>query len=124
MAAPPARVWSKPALRNAVAVALLIAAPLAAFLLVVHRDIPLAPLAGLDVKCAICERKATRTLRRAADDMRAKGLYVYNPREYPGGIPAWCDLHGPDRVRENSASAYVAALSAFALAAAMCRKLA
>ena len=100
---------------NAVAVLVLFAAPVLAFLLVLNRNVPLARLEGFEAKCTVCDRKATRTLRRVAQGMRAQGLYVYRKTEYPGGMPVWCDLHGPDRLQENSGKAYFAAIVAFAV---------
>jgi hypothetical protein len=98
---------------NVIALAALLAAPVLAFLLVLNRNIPLVPLDGVDARCAVCGRKATRTLKRAADEMRSKGFYVYRTSEYPGGMPAWCDQHGPDKMHENSTKAYFAAILAF-----------
>ena len=85
-----------------------------AFLVVLNRDVPMARLDGIDTRCMACDRKATRTLKRAADDLRTKGLYIYRKSDYPGGIPAWCDLHGPNKMKENSTKAYFAAIFAFA----------
>lgn len=108
---------------NALSLLALIAAPVLAFLVVVNRDIPLVPLEGVDARCVVCGRKATRTLKRAADDLRAKGFYVYRTSEYPGGIPAWCDQHGPDKIHENSTKAYLAAIVAFAVVGAAYEKI-
>lgn len=99
---------------NTLALVALFTAPVLAFLLMLHRDIPLVPLEGVDARCAVCGRKATRTLKRAADELRSKGFYVYRTSEYPGGIPAWCDQHGPDKMHENSTKAYFASILAFA----------
>jgi hypothetical protein len=38
-------------------------------------------------------------------------------------MPVWCDLHGPDKVRENSRLAYVAALASFVLAGTVYEKI-
>jgi len=100
---------------NLFATIALVAAPLLAFLVVLNRNVPLAPLEGIDARCAVCGRKATRTLKRAADELRTKGIYVYRRSDYPTGIPAWCDQHGPNKARENATKAYLAALFAFAL---------
>lgn len=107
---------------NTLALPVLIAAPVLAFLLAVNRTIPMAPLDGIEARCAVCGRKATRTLKRAADQLRTKGFYVYRTREYPGGIPAWCDQHGPDKFRENASGAYLAAILAFAVTGAVYEK--
>jgi hypothetical protein len=100
--------------RNALALLALFAVPVLTFLFMLNRDIPLVPLEGVDARCAVCGRKATRTLKRAADELRSKGFYVYRTSEYPNGIPAWCDQHGPDKVHENSTKAYFGAILAFA----------
>lgn len=99
---------------NTLAIVALFAAPVLAFLIVLNRGIPLVPLEGVDARCAVCGRKATRTLKQAADELRSKGFYVYRTSEYPRGIPAWCDQHGPDKTHENSARAYFAAILVFA----------
>lgn len=99
---------------NTLALVALFAAPVLAFLLVLNRGIPLVPLEGVDARCAVCGRKATRTLKQAADELSSRGFYVYRTSEYPGGIPAWCDQHGPDKMHENSTKAYFAAVLAFA----------
>jgi len=101
---------------NALVVLILLAVPVAAFLFVLNRDVPLVPLEGIDARCAVCERKATRTLKSAAEELRAKGVYLYRTDDYAGGLPAWCDLHGPSKTRENSTRAYFAAILAFAVA--------
>lgn len=101
---------------QALALLLLIAAPAATFGFMLNRDVRLARLEGIDARCLVCNRKATRTLKSAADGLRTRGLYVYDRSEYPGGMPVWCDLHGPGKLRENSRSAYAAALAAFAVA--------
>jgi len=101
---------------NAVALLLLIGVPIAAFLVILNRPVRLAPLVGIEAKCMVCERKATRTLKRVAEGLRNKGVYVYERSEYPSGMPVWCDLHGPDRTRENSRLAYYGAIAAFAVA--------
>jgi len=100
---------------NAIATIVMLVAPVGAFLLVLNRDIPLVPLDGVDAQCVVCPRKATRTLKRAADELRTKGFYVYRTSDYPGGIPAWCGEHGPNKMRENSTEAYFAAIIAFAV---------
>lgn len=107
---------------KAVALVILIAAPVAAFLLVLNQDVPLTRLEGFNGKCTVCDHRATRTLKRAADELRSKGLYIYRTSEYSSGIPAWCDRHGPDKVRENSGKAYFAAILAFAMTGAACQK--
>jgi len=102
---------------NAAALLILILLPVASFLLALNRRVPLVPLEGIDARCLVCDRKATRTLERIAEGLRSKGVYVYAQDEYPAGMPVWCDRHGPDRFRENSRLAYFAALAAFAVAA-------
>ena len=101
---------------NAVALLALIGVPALAFVVMLHREVRLAPLEGIDAKCMVCDRKATRTLKRVADGLRTNRVYVYNRAEFPNGMPVWCDLHGPDKVRENSRLAYFAAIASFALA--------
>lgn len=108
---------------NALATLVLLATPIAAFLFVLNRDIPLAPLVGVDARCVVCDRKATRTLKRAADEMRTKGYYIYRTSEYPGGIPAWCDEHGPSKMKENATKAYFAAIIVFAMVGTAYQKL-
>src|SRR5690242_18557135 len=100
---------------NLIALLVLIVAPVLAFVAVLNRDIQLVPLDRIDAQCMRCDRKATRTLKRVADGLRAKGVYVYEKSEYPG-MPVWCDLHGPDKMKENSRLAYLAALASFAVA--------
>ncbi len=100
---------------NLVALLTLIGVPVLAFVAMLHRDVRLAPLDGIEAQCTVCDRKATRTLKRIADGLRAKNVYVYNRAEFPNGMPVWCDLHGPDKVRENSRLAYFAAIASFAL---------
>jgi len=100
---------------NTIATIVLLVAPVMAFLLVLNRNVPLVPLDGINARCAVCNRKATRTLKQAADQLRTKGFYVYRTSEYAGGIPAWCDQHGPNKVRENATKAYFAAIIAFAM---------
>ena len=99
---------------HALTLILLVAAPLLVFWFIVSRDVPMAALQGIDAKCNVCDRKATRTLKRAMDELGTKGLYVFAKRDYPGGIPAWCDRHGPNKMRENSSQAYLGAILAFA----------
>jgi hypothetical protein len=101
----------------------LLGVPAAAFVLVLHRPVPLVPLTGFDAKCMVCDRKATRTLRRVAEALRNNGVYLYERSEYPNGMPVWCDLHGPDKVRENSRLAYYAAIAAFAMAGTFYEKM-
>src|SRR5215831_18673955 len=101
---------------NALVVLILLAVPVGAFLFVLNRDVPLVPLEGIDARCAVCERKATRTLKRAAEELRTKGVYLYRTDDYAGGLPAWCDQHGPSKMSENSTRAYFAAILAFAVA--------
>ena len=101
---------------NAFVLLLLLAVPIGTFLLVLNRDVPLVPLEGIDAQCAVCDRKATRTLKSAAEQLRTKGVYLYRTDDYARGVPAWCDLHGPDKTRENSTRAYFAAILAFAVA--------
>jgi len=101
---------------NAFVLLLLLAVPVGTFLFVLNRDVPLVPLEGMDAQCAVCERKATRTLKRAAEELRTKHIYLYQTDDYDGGVPAWCDLHGPSKMRENSTRAYFAAILAFAVA--------
>lgn len=108
---------------KAVALLALIGVPVAAFLLVLHRPVRLVPLVGIDAKCIVCDRKATRTLRRVAESLRTNGVYVYPRSEYPDGMPVWCDLHGPDTGRENSKLAYYAAIAAFAMAGTVYQKM-
>jgi len=102
---------------------LLIALPVAAFLITAARDVPMAPLEGIEARCMVCDRKATRTLKRIAEGLRTRGVYVYERTEYPAGMPVWCDRHGPDRLRENSKNAYFAAVAAFAVAGTVCQKM-
>jgi len=97
-----------------IALLVLLGSPVLAFLVVLNRNVPMARLEGIDARCTVCGRKATRTLRRAADELRTKGLYIYRKSDFPGGIPAWCDQHGPNKMRENSTKAYFAAIFAFA----------
>ena len=101
---------------NAVAFLLLIGVPVAAFLVILNRPVRLVPLVGIEARCMVCDRKATRTLKRVADGLRARGVYVYERSEYPSGMPVWCDVHGPDKTRENSRLAYYGAIAAFAVA--------
>jgi len=101
---------------NLIALVVLIVVPALAFVVVLNRDVRLVPLEGLDAKCMLCDRKATRTLKRVAEGLRTKGVYVYNRTEYPAGMPVWCDRHGPDKIRENSRLAYLAAIASFAVA--------
>jgi hypothetical protein len=108
---------------NLAALLILIGVPALAFVAMLHREVRLAPLHGIDAKCMVCDRKATRTLQRIADGLRANGVYVYNRSEYPNSMPVWCDLHGPDKVRENSRLAYVAALASFVLAGTVYEKI-
>lgn len=107
---------------NVLALLALIGVPVLAFFAMLHRDVRLAPLDGIDARCMVCDRKATRTLKRIADGLRTKGVYVYNRAEFPNGMPVWCDLHGPDKVRENSRLAYFAAIASFALAGTVYEK--
>jgi hypothetical protein len=100
---------------NVIALLLLIGLPALAFVVILNRDVRLAPLDGIDAQCMVCDRKATRTLKRVADGLHSKGVYIYDRTEYPSGMPVWCDHHGPDKMRENSRLAYLAALAAFAL---------
>ena len=101
---------------NAVILLALLVVPVVAFLWMLNRNVPLVPLEGIEAKCMMCDRKATRTLKRVADGLRTRGVYIYERSEYPAGMPVWCDLHGPDKWRENSRLAYFAAVAAFALA--------
>jgi len=101
---------------KAFALLLLIGVPAAAFLLTLNRPVGLVPLVGIDAKCMVCDRKATRTLKRAAEGLRTKGVFIYERSEFPSGMPVWCDRHGPDKMRENSNLAYGAAIAAFAVA--------
>jgi hypothetical protein len=101
---------------KACALLVLLGLPVAAFLLVVNRSVHLVPLEGIDARCLVCDRKATRTLKRVAQGLRTKGVYVYAREEYPTGMPVWCGLHGPDKYKENSKLAYFAAIAAFAVA--------
>ena len=108
---------------NVVALLTLIGVPALAFVAMVHREVRLAPLDGIDARCLVCDRKATRTLKRIADGLRANRIYVYNRADFPNGMPVWCDLHGPDKVRENSRLAYFAAIASFALAGTVYEKI-
>lgn len=108
---------------HALVLLVLMAIPVATFLIVLNRDVDLVPLEGIDAKCLICNRKATRTLKRVAEGLRAQGVYVYPRSEYPEGLPVWCDFHGPDKVRENSRTAYFAAIAAFVVAGAVYEKM-
>lgn len=94
----------------------LIGVPAAVFVIMLNREVRLVPLEGIEAKCQACDRRATRTLQRVAAGLRSRGIYVYPRSEYPGGMPVWCDFHGPDKVRENSRLAYFAAIASFALA--------
>lgn len=107
---------------NIAALLLLALLPAAAFVLALNRPISLVPLEGIDGKCLVCARKATRTLPRVAAGLRDHGVYVYSHSEYPTGMPVWCDRHGPDRFRENSRGAYLAAVAAFVVAGTVCEK--
>lgn len=98
------------------ALLLLLAVPAATFVCILNRDIRLAPLEGIDAKCLVCDRKATRTLKRAAEALRTKGIYIYERNDYPNGMPVWCDRHGPEKARENSPMAYLGAIAAFVVA--------
>jgi len=102
---------------------LLIVGPLITFLLVFTRDVRLVPLVGVDYKCALCDRKATRTLEKVAKSLRTKGLYFYEKRRYSGVPPAWCDIHRPDDTAENILCAYLSALGTFGLLALLYEKL-
>jgi hypothetical protein len=93
----------------------LFGAPAGAFFLVLNWQVPLAPLVGMDSLCAQCDRKATRTLRSAADSLRTRGVYVYDRDQYPRVAPVWCDQHGPDPAAENKGRASAAALAVFAI---------
>ena len=108
---------------KAITLLLLIGVPVVAFLLVLNRNVRLVPLVGLDAKCMVCDRKATRTLKRVAEGLRSQGVYLYERSEYPAGMPVWCDLHGPDKARENSRLAYYAAIAAFAVAGTVYEKM-
>lgn len=108
---------------NAVTLLVLIAVPLASFVVVLNRRVPLVPLEGVEARCLKCDRKATRTLKRVADGLRTKGVYVYPRNEYPNGMPVWCDRHGPNPLRENSLPAYVTALAAFGVAVVVSTRL-
>lgn len=108
---------------NAAILLVLIAVPVVAFLWMLNRDVPLAPLEGVEAKCMVCDRKATRTLERVADGLRTRGVYIYDRGEYPAGMPVWCGIHGPDKWRENSRLAYFAAIAAFALAGTASEKI-
>ena len=101
---------------NLVALVVLLALPALVFTAVLQRDVKLVPLVGIDAKCMVCDRKATRTLKRVAAGLRTRGVYIYEKSEYPSGMPVWCDYHGPDKVRENSRLAYLAAIASFAVA--------
>ncbi len=103
--------------RNLALIVLLLAAPAAAFLVAVNRSVPLVPLHEFDAQCAVCGRKATRTLASVAEGLRTRRVYVYRRSEYPGGVPAWCDRHGPDKLKANAGVAYLTALTTFAVAA-------
>jgi hypothetical protein len=92
----------------------LFGAPAAAFFLVLNWQVSLAPLVDMDSLCAQCDRKATRTLRSAADSLRTRGVYVYDRNRYPKGAPVWCDQHGPDPATENAGRAAAAAVAVFA----------
>ena len=93
----------------------LFGAPAAAFFLVLNCQVPLDPLVGMDSLCAQCDRKATRTLPKAADALRTRGVYVYDRNRYPKAAPIWCDQHGPDPAAENAGRASAAALGIFAV---------
>lgn len=98
------------------------AVPVLAFWLILNRNVRLEPLDGIEAKCVVCDRKATRTLKRVAEGLRTTGIYVYPRSEYPAGMPVWCDHHGPDKIRENAKMAYLAAIAAFALAGTVYEK--
>ena len=108
---------------NILALLVLIAVPVTAFVVMLNRNVRLVPLDGVDAKCMLCDRKATRTLKRVAAGLRTKGVYIYQRSEYPdGGMPVWCDLHGPDKTHENMRLAYLAAIASFALAGTVYEK--
>lgn len=84
----------------------LVAAPVAIFFVVLTWPVRLAPLEGMESLCAKCDRKATRTLKSAADAMREKGIYLYDRQRYPKAAPVWCDNHGPLAIEENAGWAF------------------
>jgi len=78
----------------------------------------------MDMACAQCDRKATRTLKSAADALRVKGIYFYNKKKYPKAAPVWCERHQPDRSVENAGAAYLVAIAVFATTALVCKRIA
>lgn len=100
------------------AVAILVL-PVTAFFVMINRNVALAPLVGMDMQCAECNRKATRTLQSAADALRVKGIYVYDRKKYPKAAPAWCDRHRPDGASDNALTAYMTAIGIFVAGAAV-----
>ena len=100
-----------------------IIAPVVAFFLILDRDVRLVPLVGMDIACAECDRKATRTIKSAADALRVKGIYFYDRSKYPKTAPAWCDQHGPDRAPENMIKAYFGAIAVFVVTALLYKRL-
>lgn len=103
------------------AVAILVL-PAVAFFVMINRNVALAPLVGMDMQCAECNRKATRTLQSAADALRIKGIYVYDRKKYPKAAPAWCDRHRPDGESDNALAAYLTAIGMFVAGAAVYKK--
>lgn len=108
--------------RSKMLACLVVVAPIVCFFLVLNRKVPLVPLVDMNMKCAECDRQATRTIRSAADALRVKGVYVYDKKKYPKGAPVWCDYHGPDKDVENAGTAYLAAIGAFVAAAVVYKK--
>ena len=100
-----------------------IVAPVIAFFLILDRDVQLVPLVGMDIACAQCDRKATRTIKSAADSLRVKGIYFYDRSKYPKTAPAWCALHGPDKAVENMIKAYIGAIAVFVVTALLYKRL-
>jgi hypothetical protein len=101
-----------------------ILAPVIAFFAILNKNVPLAPLVGVDTACAECNRKATRTLKSVADALRIKGAYVYDRTRYRRAAPAWCDQHGPDKAAENAGAAYLGAMAVFVAAALLYKRIA
>jgi hypothetical protein len=105
-------------------VLVVIVAPVVSFFVICNRNVPLVPLVGMDTACAECDRKATRTLKSAADALRVKGIYFYDKKKYAKAAPVWCERHGPDKTVENTGTAYLAALAVFATTALAYKRIA
>lgn len=110
-------LYFSPVWRTRLLASALIVAPIVSFFVVLNRSVTLVPLEGVDMACAVCNRKATRTLKVAADSLRVKGIYVYDRKKYPKAAPVWCDRHAPESAAENAGAAYLTAIGVFAVLA-------